>query len=104
MRRTESEEPLVLLDEGEQEVLELDFTDFLAAGETVSSATVAAENVTAVATATSPKVTLTLSGAQAFGTATVTVTLSSGAKLVEAIEVRNRVRYADPVFRDDCVA
>lgn len=95
-------QPLLLLEEGEAARLVLDFTDYLDGGETVSSASVSNNGISVSASVSSPKVTLTASNAGSFGTTEVTVILSTGDKIVETIEIRNRNAGAQP--SDYCAA
>lgn len=105
VRRASTGEPLVLLDENAVTQLELDFTDFLETGETISSASVTYTGVTGSTSTSSPRVTLTLSAATAYtddaGKATYVVTFSSGEIFRGILRVRRTSRYADEqVFRD----
>ena len=101
LRQDISGRPLVLLEEGEQARVELDFQSFLETGETVAGASAAADNVTAEIANDTTSATLTLSGSKDWGEALVTVTFSSGDKWSEKIRVRNRQRYsAEPATGD----
>jgi len=96
VRKAETGEPLVTLDENEADDVVLDFQGYLETGETVSSATITANGVTAAVATTSPKVTLTLSEANKFnitGRVEVVVTMSSGTKWRGYVRVRRRSRY-----------
>jgi len=72
-------------------------TAALESGETISSATVSADGVTAAIATSSPTVTVTLSAPTSWGEAVVTMTLSSGEKIIERIRARITHRYADPI-------
>lgn len=90
LHTNQSGQPLLLLEEGEVARIELDFTDYLDGGETISSAAVSNDSITVGVSTSSPKVTLTASVAGAYGRTEVTVTFSTGDKIVETIEIRNR--------------
>jgi len=101
VRKAQSGEILVTLDENEAKDLQLDFTGYLETGETVSSATVEPEGVTATVATTSPNVTLTLSEATKYdlsGKIETIVTFSSGEKWRQLIRVRRRSRYKTDVY------
>lgn len=101
IRRAPTGEPLLLLDESAAAKVELDFTDFLESGETISgSASVTYEGVTGSTSTSSPRVTLTLSAATTYdlaGKATYVVTFSSGEIFRGILRVRRTSRYADDV-------
>lgn len=78
VRKTEWSTPLVMLAENGTETLSLDLTNYLESGETVSSATASATNVTCTASVSSPTVTLAISDVQGRGDIDLTITLSSG--------------------------
>ncbi|TXH52116.1 MAG: hypothetical protein E6Q97_16820 [Desulfurellales bacterium] len=89
-------EPVLLLDEGEVRTVVMDLTSYLA-GETISSATAAAEGCTASIATASPLITLTISNATAYdieGKVTLTITLSGGEVRKDTIRVRRIDRYA----------
>jgi pyocin large subunit-like protein len=95
VRKAETGEPLVTLDENEVDDLVIDFTGYLESGETVSSATATPNGVTETISTTSPKVTLTLSEANQYnlsGRIEVVVTMSSGTVWRQYIRVRRRAR------------
>lgn len=94
--RTQDGYPLLLMEEGETRKLALDFTDLLESGQSISTATVSAEGVTASISLSSPVATLTLSAPSGWGTAIVTITLSNGEVIVETIYVRQTSRAFDP--------
>jgi pyocin large subunit-like protein len=96
--RAPTGEILVLLDEDEIKKLELDFRAWLNSGETVSTPTVTAENVTVSTATASPLVTLTLSAATSYdldGAITIVVPFSSGEQWRGIIRVRRTERYMD---------
>lgn len=98
VRRASTGEPLVLLDENAVTQLELDFTDYLEDEETVSSASVTANGVTASTSTSTPRVTITLSAATTYnidGKLTIVVTMSSGDKWRGIVRVRRTNRYND---------
>ena len=95
VRKAETGEPLVTLDENEVDDLVLDFQGYLESGETVSSATATANGVTETIATASPKVTLSLSEANQYnlsGRVEVVVTMSSGTVWRGYIRVRRRAR------------
>lgn len=94
--RSESGYPLLYMEVGETRKVTLNLSSLLETGETVSSATVVADGVTAAIATSSPNITLTLSGASAWGEATVTITLSNGEIIVDTIRVRLSHRAYDP--------
>lgn len=104
IRRAPTGEPLLLLDESAVAKVELDFTDFLESGETISSASITYENVTGSTSTSSPRVTLTLSAATAYdntGKATYVVTTSNSEVFRGILRVRRTSRYTDEqAFRD----
>jgi hypothetical protein len=100
-------EPLILIDKSEVSRLLLDFTAYLGAGETISSATIAADAVTAAIVVASPLITLTFSGATSWstgsGNAVVLVTFSSGDVESINLRVRQTNRYDDETLLPDYV-
>ncbi len=78
VRKTEWNTPLVMLHEDATETLVMDLTGYLDGAETVSSATVNAENVTCSATVSTPTVTLAISEVKGRGDIELKITLSSG--------------------------
>lgn len=98
VRRAPTGEMMVLLDEDAISKLELDFTDWLESGETVSTPTVDTENVTVSTSTSSPRITLTLSAATSYnldGKVTISVPFSSGEAWRGIIRVRRTERYMD---------
>ena len=98
VRRSFDGQIQVLLDEDEIDDLELDFTGFLEAGETISSVTVTPEGVAVTSTLSTPKITLNLSEAtqvDSTGKVVAIITLSSGEIWRETIRVRRPTFYMD---------
>lgn len=94
--RVEDGYPTMLMETGETRKITLNFSSLLETGETISSATVAAEGVSASIATSSPNITLTLSSPSAWGTATITATLSNGEVISDTIRVRQNARAYDP--------
>jgi len=92
VRLDETGRPLLFLEEGEIARLELDFQSFVETGETISSATVAPDNVTAVIANDTTSATITFSAANEWGEVIVTVTFSTGDVWSDKIRVRNQRR------------
>lgn len=91
-------EPLLHLDEDAVTKLVLDFANYLESGETISTPTVTAENVTVSTATVSPQITLTLSAATSHdldGTCTIIVPISNGETFRQIIRVRRTERYMD---------
>lgn len=96
-------EPLVYLDQDAVTTLRLNLSDWLETGETVSSASVTAEGVTASVSTSSPNVDVTLSAANSGGAGKITVTVTSSTAQVwrGIVWVRRTSRYGDEQsFRD----
>lgn len=89
LRKSVDHYPLLHIEEGENRQIEIDFTEYLEAAETVSSTSTESDNVTVAVATSSPTVTLTISGVSGQGYVDVTVTLSSGRIWFEKIRVRN---------------
>ena len=68
------------------ETLVMDLTNYLDSGETVSAATVSADNVTCTVSVASPNVTLAISEPQGSGDIDLVITLSSGHKWAGTIQ------------------
>lgn len=96
VRKTEWNTPLIMLHENATETLVLDLTEYLDAGETVSTATVAADGITCTATVSSPTVTLALSEAQGTGDIDLTITLSSGHKWAGTLQTEELAAGSRP--------
>lgn len=106
VRKAPTGEPLVLMDEDEIKVVKVDLSHYLDEGETVSSATATAYNVTAAISTSSPNITLTLSAATAYsldGRVVIVATMSSGEKWRGNIRVRRTNRCRDEEERADYV-
>ena len=103
---SETGEPEVLLREGEASTLTLDYTEWLESGETISSAPIVAEQVTAsigtISTGATNLVVL-LSNPTSYddGKATITVTTTNGAVRKEVIRVRRPSLYGDEQYYRD---
>jgi hypothetical protein len=103
VRKDETGEPLILVDEDETKTVTIDLTAYLDTGETISSVTTTDENVTATATLTSPTIALALSGATSHddGSVTLTITLSSGEIMRQTIRVRRPNRFGMETYVRD---
>jgi len=95
IRRSASNRPLLLLEQSAKTQLQLDLTDYLETGETISSVTVTSSGPTVTSSNTTTKVTLTISGPTTWGDVQVIITLSSGNKLDETILVRIPARVGE---------
>lgn len=96
----------MLLREGEASTLTLDYTEWLESGETISSAPVVAEQITASIGAVltgDTTVTVSLSNPTSYddGKATITVTTTNGAVRKEVIRVRRPSLYGDEQYYRD---
>lgn len=103
VRRDETGEPLILIDQDAVSKLRLDFTDWLESGETLSTLTATAEGCTVSTSTSSPTSTLTISAVTSYtdGRITVLATSSTGEKWRGIIRVRRTSRYRDEQqFRD----
>ncbi len=93
LRRDTTGEPLVLLDQDEIKKLRLDLINWLGS-DTISSATVTAENVTCSASLASPYYDLTLSASSASdGKVTILITTSTSEVMSLIIRVRRPMRH-----------
>lgn len=104
VRKADTGEPLILMDEGEAKKLSLNLAPLLETGETVSSATIdTKENVTASIANSTTAITLTLSNATSYydGKVIVLITLSSGEIIRQTIRVRRTNRFNDESSRGD---
>lgn len=103
VRKDLTGEPLLLIDQDEVKTLVLDFASYVESGETISSATAAAESVTCSISTSSPLVTLTLSAAtsNSDGRVTVVVTMSTANKWRGIIRVRRADRFDAEVLESD---
>jgi len=88
VRRTDSNEPLLILDEGETTQVEFDLTKYLDTGETITAATVEQNGASVTVALASPKVTATVGSNT--GYATITFTLSSGSTTKMRLHVHQR--------------
>jgi hypothetical protein len=95
IRNDDTGEPLLYLDEGAVDTVQINFAEFLNTGETISSATATAEGCTASASTSSPNVTLTVSNASDDGKITVTATTSASNVFPFIMRVRKPLRYGD---------
>lgn len=95
IRRTASGRPLLLLEENAKDQLQLDLTDYLESGETISSVTVTSSGPTVSSSNTTTKITLTISSPPTWGDIEVVATLSSANKLHETILCRQPARYGE---------
>jgi len=96
-------EPLLLVDESAAIRCQVNFSDWLESGETISSASATAEGCTLSTSTASPNVTLTISAVTntSGGSITLVVTASSGEIWRGIIRVRRTNRYgAELRFRD----
>lgn len=97
IRKHDTGEPMLFVDEGEAKKLVLDFSDWLSTDETIASATVTTENCTATVTTASPLVTLSITNAASYtyGRAILLVTSSAGEIVRQVIRIRRTNRYTD---------
>lgn len=95
VRRDPTGQPLLLVDEGEIVRLVVNFSAYLEAGETVSSATATGTGVTVTPTTSSPNVTLAISSVGTDGEIALLVTMSTGDVYALTIYVRTPVRVGD---------
>jgi hypothetical protein len=103
VRRDETGEPLLLVDESAITKLRVNFADWLESGETITAATVTTQNCTVSTSTTSPNVDLTISAVTSFndGTITLVATCSNGEVWRSKIRVRRTNRYTDEqTYRD----
>lgn len=104
VRKDETGEPLILVDEDETKTVVLDLTAYLEGTETVSSvATEKTSNVTATPTLTSPTISVALSNVTSpnDGYVVLLITLSSGEIIRQTLRVRRPVRFGTEVFIRD---
>lgn len=97
VRKDDTGEPLILLDQDASTGLRVNLADWLEDGETISSASVTAENCTATLDTASPNVDLTISAAVSFnwGRAVLLITSSEGDILRQVVKIRRTNRYTD---------
>jgi len=103
VRKDETGEPLLLIDQDAIAKLTIDWTDWLESGETLSSVAATARGCTVAVATAAPKTVLTISDVTgADGDITVIATSSTGEKDRGIIRVRRTERYTDEalVFSD----
>lgn len=90
-------QPLLLVNEVETTKLVIDYSDWLDASETISSATVTADNASVSISTSSPQITLTISAVTSptYGKATIIVTTSTSQVRRETIWIRRASRFTD---------
>jgi hypothetical protein len=94
--RSEDGYPLLLMEEAETRKITLNLAALLETGESISSATVAADGVTAAISTSSPNIVLTLSSPTAWGEAIVTITLSNGEIIRQTVRARQNASAFNP--------
>ena len=104
VRKDETGEPLLLIDQDAVVKLTIDFSDWLESGETISSVSAVGRSCTISVSTTSPRTVITISDVTSNhdGDITVIATASTGEKYREIIRVRRTNRYTDEalVFGD----
>lgn len=97
IRRDETGEPLLLIDEDETRKLLIDFSDWLETGETIATVTATGNGCTVTASTTSPQTTLTISDVTGYDTGDIKVlaTSSTGETFRTVISARRTNRYKD---------
>lgn len=103
VRRDETGEPLLLVDESAITKLRVNFSDWLESGETITAATATAKSCTVSAATASPNVDLTISAVTSYdqGSITLVATCSNGEVWRSIIRVRRTNRYTDETtYRD----
>lgn len=103
VRRDDTGEPLLLIDQDAVETVRMNFSAWLETGETITSASVTAENCTASTSTATPNIDITLSAVTSYtdGKVTVIATASSGSVWRGIVRVRRTRRYTDEQrFRD----
>lgn len=97
VRRDNTGEPLLLLDQDEVARLTIDFSDWLETEETISSVSATARNATISVSTTSPRTVITISAVTSFydGDITAIATASTGEKWRGIIRVRRTNREND---------
>lgn len=88
VRQTPQNQPKILLHEGETAEVELDLTNYLETGETITSAAVENHGTSVTLVTATPKVTATATSNA--GYAKITMTLSSGIKTIIRLYVAQR--------------
>ena len=104
VRKDDTGEPLLLIDEDEVVKLTIDYSDWLETDETLSSVSATARSCTISVATTSPRTVITISAVTSNhdGDITVIATSSTGEKARDIIRVRRTNRYTDEalVFSD----
>lgn len=104
IRKDDTGEPLLLVDEDAVVKLTIDYSDWLETGETIASAAATARSCTISVATTSPRTVITISDVTSHhdGDITVIATSSTGEKARDIIRVRRTNRYTDEalVFSD----
>lgn len=96
-------EPLLFVDQDATTKLRINFSAWLESGQSISSATVTAENCTVSTSTSSPNIDVTLSSVTSYndGKITILATCSNGEIYRGIIRVRRTNRYTDEQrFRD----
>jgi hypothetical protein len=103
IRKDDTGEPLVLLDENAIAKVRINFADWLEGSETIESASVTAESCTISTSTASPNIDLTVSDATSYtdGKITLEATSSTGEVYRGVIRVRRMSRYNDEQSRRD---
>lgn len=102
VRKDETGEPLILIDQDAKKTLRINFADWLE-GETITAATTSAQNCTVSTSTSTPNIDLTISAVTSYddGRITLTATSSGGDIWRSIIRVRRTNRYTDEqTFRD----
>lgn len=104
VRKDDTGEPLLLIDEDAVVKLTIDYSDWLETDETLSSVSATARSCTISVATTSPRTVITISAVTSNhdGDITVIATSSTGEKARDIIRVRRTNRYTDEalVFSD----
>ena len=104
VRKDDTGEPLLLIDEDEVVKLTIDYSDWLETDETLSSVSATARSCTISVATASPRTVITISAVTSNhdGDITVIATSSTGEKARDIIRVRRTNRYTDEalVFSD----
>lgn len=104
VRKDDTGEPLLLIDEDAVVKLTIDYSDWLETDETLSSVSATARSCTISVATTSPRTVITISAVTSNhdGDITVIATSSTGEKARDIIRVRRTNRYTDEalVFGD----
>lgn len=97
VRKDETGEPLLLIDQDAVTTLQINFSDYLETGETIASATATGKSCTLDTVVTSPNITIEISSVTNYcdGSITLVATMSSGEVYRGIIRVRRTNRYSD---------